>query len=444
MAALRRVGALPGQEVAVRRSETGVLIGSGGETAEIGEELAEPRLRRRRVSRSGVAGRGAGAGLGRLESRGPSAGALVTSRSSSRAVACGDLATASSKAAALAWLGLVVPLTLRTYCSAAACTSCEVAGGSKLCSGRMLRHMAATVRAPRSVRWLRCEPLGEPRNLVTRAGGLDRLDHRGWARPTSTGLVHRSTSMSSTSLLTSATRPSGSGKVREVEASHEGSAQLSPSSTSPSPSATSASSWASPEGPVTVVSAGPRPGRRQPGEGPRVLLRGRVSHPPQRQRVQPGRVGQVGDVEDCCLSPPLDPLQRGVLADPEEPVVADGVQVAREAGNLQLAQRLRSGRVGQVHGVQRVGLSEGHHDREVVEPAHRLDLLARSEAAHRPDLDQLVALLAQRGDAVVLGRSTRRRGPQRPAAPRRARPSTSGRAACPPPRRRPRSGSRHR
>jgi DtxR family Mn-dependent transcriptional regulator len=41
MAALRRVGALPGQEVAVRRSETGVLIGSGGELAEIGEDLAD-------------------------------------------------------------------------------------------------------------------------------------------------------------------------------------------------------------------------------------------------------------------------------------------------------------------------------------------------------------------------------------------------------------------
>ncbi len=41
MAALRRVGALPGQEIAVRRSPTGVLIGSGGELAEIGEELAD-------------------------------------------------------------------------------------------------------------------------------------------------------------------------------------------------------------------------------------------------------------------------------------------------------------------------------------------------------------------------------------------------------------------
>jgi DtxR family transcriptional regulator, Mn-dependent transcriptional regulator len=41
MAALRRVGALPGQEVVVRRAGSGVLIGSGGELAEIGSDLAE-------------------------------------------------------------------------------------------------------------------------------------------------------------------------------------------------------------------------------------------------------------------------------------------------------------------------------------------------------------------------------------------------------------------
>ena len=54
---------------------------------------------------------------------------------------CAISATARSKAAWLAWDGLVVPLTLRTYCSAAAATSSSVAGGSKLLSGRMLRHM---------------------------------------------------------------------------------------------------------------------------------------------------------------------------------------------------------------------------------------------------------------------------------------------------------------
>src|SRR5690349_6945992 len=49
--------------------------------------------------------------------------------------------TARSNASWLAAEGLVVPLTLRTNCSAASCTSREVAGGSKLFSGRMLRHM---------------------------------------------------------------------------------------------------------------------------------------------------------------------------------------------------------------------------------------------------------------------------------------------------------------
>ena len=49
--------------------------------------------------------------------------------------------TARSNASWLAWDGCVEPDTLRTYCSAAACTSSRVAGGSKLCRVLMLRHM---------------------------------------------------------------------------------------------------------------------------------------------------------------------------------------------------------------------------------------------------------------------------------------------------------------
>lgn len=41
MGALRRVGALPGQVVTVTAGAEGVLIGSGGETAEIDSEAAE-------------------------------------------------------------------------------------------------------------------------------------------------------------------------------------------------------------------------------------------------------------------------------------------------------------------------------------------------------------------------------------------------------------------
>jgi anti-sigma regulatory factor (Ser/Thr protein kinase) len=53
--------------------------------------------------------------------------------------------TARSKAASLAFEGFVEPLILRTYCSAEARTSSGVAGGAKLWSVLMLRHMLQTV-----------------------------------------------------------------------------------------------------------------------------------------------------------------------------------------------------------------------------------------------------------------------------------------------------------
>ena len=49
--------------------------------------------------------------------------------------------TARSNASSLAREGLVVPLILRTYWSAASWTSSSVAGGAKLWSVRMFRHM---------------------------------------------------------------------------------------------------------------------------------------------------------------------------------------------------------------------------------------------------------------------------------------------------------------
>src|SRR4051794_4773905 len=59
--------------------------------------------------------------------------------------------TARSKASWLAADGLAEPLTLRTNWMAAAVTSDDVAGGSKLFSGRMLRHMGrAYVVLPRT------------------------------------------------------------------------------------------------------------------------------------------------------------------------------------------------------------------------------------------------------------------------------------------------------
>src|SRR5581483_5120296 len=59
-------------------------------------------------------------------------GALVTSSPSRRDVTAATSATARSNAASFAFDGLVIPLTLRTNCSAAACTSSSVVGGAKL------------------------------------------------------------------------------------------------------------------------------------------------------------------------------------------------------------------------------------------------------------------------------------------------------------------------
>src|SRR3954451_7569342 len=70
-------------------------------------------------------------------------------------------ATARSNTSWLAADGLVVPLTLRTNCRAASWTSREVAGGSKLFSGRMLRHMASSLR-----RTPTCSQAQEPHRVV--------------------------------------------------------------------------------------------------------------------------------------------------------------------------------------------------------------------------------------------------------------------------------------
>src|SRR4029079_6184349 len=68
-------------------------------------------------------------------------GAVVTSAPSRWAVAWATSSTARSKASWFAADGLVVPLTLRTYCRAAARISSVVAGGAEVFMGRVLRHI---------------------------------------------------------------------------------------------------------------------------------------------------------------------------------------------------------------------------------------------------------------------------------------------------------------
>src|ERR1700730_19227229 len=68
-------------------------------------------------------------------------GALVTrDRSNSRA-ASDTWSTARSKASWFAWEGRVKPLSFRTNCREDAWISSSVAGGLKLCSVLMLRHI---------------------------------------------------------------------------------------------------------------------------------------------------------------------------------------------------------------------------------------------------------------------------------------------------------------
>src|SRR5262249_23503720 len=71
------------------------------------------------------------------------AGAVVTSESSSTVAARVTCSTARPKAASFAREGFANPLSLRTNCSEEARISSLVAGGLKLCSVLMFRHMAA-------------------------------------------------------------------------------------------------------------------------------------------------------------------------------------------------------------------------------------------------------------------------------------------------------------
>src|SRR5664279_413487 len=75
-------------------------------------------------------------------------GAFVTRSSSRCLVMCAISATARSKVSWFVTDGFVAPLTLRTYCNAAAWTSSSVAGGSKLCRTLMFRHMSPGWHTP--------------------------------------------------------------------------------------------------------------------------------------------------------------------------------------------------------------------------------------------------------------------------------------------------------
>ena len=255
--------------------------------------------------------------------------------------------------------GLVVPATLRTYCRAAAVTSSRVAGGSKLLSGRMLRHMA--------------------RAYVGRRAGFEAQTAKNWTSSpvTSTTLpdaqrheAHRR----DVAAVLHLDHPVAHRAVAEREdRDPAGRAAPSPRETTVRPCAASGSqvNWRG--------SAPLRPGcPRRSG----------------RRRAGAGSARSVTSKSAAC-APRVMPSQRGVLADRRSAGARRAGGGTRRSRGSSARPAAAGGRVAEVDRVERVGLAEGDHDREVVEPPHRLDLLVDAELVDPPVLDEVRAVLAR-------------------------------------------------
>ena len=100
--------------------------------------------------------------------------------------------------------------------------------------------------------------------------------------------------------------------------------------------------------------------------------------------VEPSRLAQVGDVEDRELRPLRAPVLVRILADAEQQVLADRVQVGGVAGDLQLAEHARPLRLREVERVERVDLAEGDDVARVADEADGVDALALPGPPTRP------------------------------------------------------------
>lgn len=95
------------------------------------------------------------------------------------------------------------------------------------------------------------------------------------------------------------------------------------------------------------------------------------------------------------LVPCTRPWSVASWPDADHEVVVDGVEVARVAGDLQLAEHLLGRRgVGEIDGVEGVGLAEGDEVGDVARVAHRVDPFAPTEVTDLADLLELVAQLS--------------------------------------------------
>ena len=139
---------------------------------------------------------------------------------------------------------------------------------------------------------------------------------------------------------------------------------------------------ADPEADARAARTGARRGRSSARRGRRG---GRT--PPPTSPAPSGwlcsRVGwrRIGDVEERELRAERAAFLVRVLADAEQQVVADRVQVRRVAGDLQLAEHARLLRVGEVERVERVDLPERDDVADVAGEANGVDALALPELA---------------------------------------------------------------
>src|SRR5205823_2907369 len=85
-----------------------------------------------------------------------------------------------------------------------------------------------------------------------------------------------------------------------------------------------------------------------------------------------------------------------VLADPEQQVLADRVQVRRVAGELQLPEHAWMLGIGEVDGVERVDLPERDHVARVADEPDRIDALTLAELTDPAGLDERAVPLPQR------------------------------------------------
>ena len=158
--------------------------------------------------------------------------------------------------------------------------------------------------------------------------------------------------------------------------------------------------------------------RRPPQERVVVPLDGRARAALAELRLlQPRRLREVGDVEQRELQALDAAVLVRLLADAEQQVVADRVQVGGVAGDLQLARDARLRRVGEVERVERVGLAERDDVADVADEADGVDPLAAAEPADLAALDEVPVLARERRDLALAPRR-----PSRPWSRRAGRP----------------------